>query len=94
MVSCCHLGYSSTFSCVFQFLSRIIQRYWLDTCLALQSLEKCAQSMWRLLVKIVPSLTGGSYDGNITALVAMDTDVIFGYGFVEHTFPVHPALKS
>ena len=46
--------------------------------------------MWRLLVKIVPSLTGDSYDGNITALagelVAMDTDVILGYGFVEHTF--------
>ena len=53
-------------------------------------MEKCAQSMWRLLVKIVPSLTGESYDGNMTAfageLVAMDADVIFGCGFVEHIF--------
>ena len=49
--------------------------------------------MWRLLVKIVLSLTGDSYDGNMTGLagdlVAMDADVIIGYGFVEHTFTVH-----
>ena len=101
MVSCCHLGYSSTFCCGFQFLSRTIQSYWLDTCLALQSLEKCAQSMWRLLVKIVPSLTGGSYDGNITALagelVAMDADVssehIF-FVFYENFLESFTALKS
>ena len=53
-------------------------------------MEKCAQSMWRLLVKIVPSLTGDSFDGNMAALagelVTMDADVILGCGFVEHIF--------
>ena len=53
-------------------------------------MEKCAQSTWRLLLKIVPSLTGDSHDGNVTALagelVAMDADVILGCGFVEHIF--------
>ena len=53
-------------------------------------IKKCAQSVWRLLVKICPSLTGDSHDGNMTALagelVAMDADVILGRGFVEHIF--------
>ena len=49
--------------------------------------------MWRLLEKFGPSLSGDSYDGIITGLagdlVAMDADIISGYGFVEHTFTVH-----
>ena len=57
--------------------------------------------MWRLLVKIAPSLTGGSYDGNITALagelVAMDADVssehIF-FVYKENFLESFTALKS
>ena len=49
--------------------------------------------MWRLLVRIAPSLAGDSYDGNIAALarelVAMDADVILGHGYVEHTFSIY-----